>query len=217
MADPEQVRKAGRRLATDLRDLREARQVTSESIIEATRLTADVFKGFDESALVDHPAFNRVYLRSVMASYARVLEIDEGLAFRALEEALDGTYAGGLKRVYIQGLSVDEWSEPSTEGDKEPVDETEKVVASSREPTELDDELEEAQLSRLSTWFNSRRALPIGILIIVISVIVILINRSSIGEQDALTVQTTIEPVPPPEPEWIILGDSIRFDIIATT
>lgn len=221
MADPEQVRKAGRRLATDLRNLREVRKVTSESIIEATRLTPDVFKDFDESALVDHPAFNRVYLRSVMASYARVLEIDEGLAYRALEEALDGTYAGGLRRVYIQGLSVDEWSEPSSEGDKEPVDETERVVSSSGEPTESDDELVKAQPSRLSTWFNWRRALPFGILFITISVIVvvivILINRSSNGEQDALTVPTLIEPVPPPEPEWIILGDSIRFDIIATT
>ena len=106
MADTEQIRDAGRRLATDLKDLRKARKVKTDSIVKATRLSSDVLESFEESALVDHPAYNRVYLRSVMTSYARVVELKEQDALKSLEEALAGTYTDRLRRIYIHGEQV---------------------------------------------------------------------------------------------------------------
>ena len=85
MSSSDKLKEAGRRLAKDLKDLREERHVDVEVLLKATRLPPDILEKFDESALVDHPAFNRVYLRSIVASYARVLEIDVSSAQDALE------------------------------------------------------------------------------------------------------------------------------------
>lgn len=219
MADTEQVRNAGRRLATDLRDLREARKIKPESIIKATRLTVDVFERFDESALVDHPAFNRVYIRSVVASYARVLGIDEDLACRGLDEALDGTYAGGIRRVYIEGLPVDEWSEPIDSDAAQLADALEGTTETPGLFNKDESDSDVAHKPGIFALLGNRKLIPFILLIVVALAILILINKNSSSDVEETEIGNSIIPVPgpPPEPKWILLGDSIRFDIIATT
>ena len=107
MSEPNKLGAAGRRLAGDLRALREAREVDVEALLKATRLPPDIMEQFDESALVDHPAFNRVYLRSIISSYARLLEIDVDQARTALEKALAGEYRGELRARYLESDDPD--------------------------------------------------------------------------------------------------------------
>lgn len=69
--------------------------------MEKTKATPDVLSSFEENALVDHPMFNRVYLKSFVRMFAEVLEIDPDLAARATEQLLEGRYDGLLGREYL--------------------------------------------------------------------------------------------------------------------
>jgi transcriptional regulator with XRE-family HTH domain len=101
MADTRQVRKSGKRLAGDLKAIREARNIEQEQVLEAIRLPKDVVNRFEEDALVSHPAYNRVYLLSIAGSYARVLGLPVEEVQSALKDTLAGTYAGSLRRSFL--------------------------------------------------------------------------------------------------------------------
>jgi len=108
MADTKQVREAGKLLGADLRAIREARHIGKDKILEATRLPRDVVDEFDRSCLVDHPAFNRVYLLSIAGSYARVLGLSREEVQDAVSETLSGVYDGALGRRYLDQMEDEE-------------------------------------------------------------------------------------------------------------
>ncbi|NNE45208.1 MAG: hypothetical protein HKN37_00955 [Rhodothermales bacterium] len=76
--------------------MRERRGIPLSRIHEETRISADVLKEFESTALVGNQLFNRVYLRSLVISYARIVGTEERRALEALEAALAGKYEGGL-------------------------------------------------------------------------------------------------------------------------
>jgi hypothetical protein len=82
--------------ASDMRTMRERQDIPLSRIHEETRISIGVLKEFESSALAGNQLFNRVYLRSLVISYARIVGTDEQRALEALEAALAGTYEGGL-------------------------------------------------------------------------------------------------------------------------
>lgn len=92
---------SGKRFARDLRRVRESRRLTVEDLHDETKIPLGLLQAFEETALFDHPQFNRVYLRSFVRTYANVLGIDPETAIDALEEALSDRYTGSLAIEYL--------------------------------------------------------------------------------------------------------------------
>jgi cytoskeletal protein RodZ len=97
----ESSKESGTRLARDMRRIREARHLTVQDLHEETKIPQGLIEAFEESALFDHPQFNRVYLRSFVRTYAQVVGIEADHAIGALEEALANRYAGSLAVEYL--------------------------------------------------------------------------------------------------------------------
>lgn len=87
---------AGQRFAHDLRRIREERGVSLRAVHEESKIPLNLLEQFEQTGLFDHPMFNRVYLRSLVRTYADMVEMPAQRALDALDEALAGTYAGGL-------------------------------------------------------------------------------------------------------------------------
>ena len=51
MSEIDKQKEAGRRLAKDLKDLREDRQLEVETLLRATRLPPDILERFDETKI----------------------------------------------------------------------------------------------------------------------------------------------------------------------
>ncbi len=100
---------AGRRLASDLRSIRRKHGVDRKEVLDATRLADDVIEQLEEDALVNHPAFNRVYLRSLLKAYAGAIGVREADMIAALDEMFDGHYVGSLASIYL-GVTEDDAS-----------------------------------------------------------------------------------------------------------
>jgi len=98
---------AGRRLAGDLRSIRRKHGIDLKEVLDATRLADDVIEALEEDALVNHPAFNRVYLRSLFGAYGDAVRIKRSDMVAALEEVFEGNYVGSLARNYL-GRVVEE-------------------------------------------------------------------------------------------------------------
>lgn len=96
-----QEAEAGKRLARDMRRIREAHNLTLDDLHEETKIPLGLIQAFEDTGLFDHPQFNRVYLRSFMRTYAQVVGVDAEVALEALEEALAGRYAGSLAAEYL--------------------------------------------------------------------------------------------------------------------
>ena len=91
----------GRRFANDLRRIREAKGLTVEDLHHETKIPVSLIEDFEKTALVEHPQFNRVYLRSFVRTYAQVLGLEADLSLAALEDALDGRYDNALAIAYL--------------------------------------------------------------------------------------------------------------------
>ncbi len=96
-----QEAEAGKRLARDMRRIREARNLTVDDLHHETKIPLGLIQAFEDTGLFDHPQFNRVYLRSFMRTYAQVVGVDADLALEALEEALAGRYSDALAAEYL--------------------------------------------------------------------------------------------------------------------
>lgn len=243
MAETNHLRKAGRRLARDLRELREKLEIPLEDLLDATRLPRDIIAQFDETALVDHPAYNRVYLGYILRTCADVLGIDRQDALSALDQALEGTYDGELARKYLDaddesvsdGLTsdVNEGEEPE-ETSKEELDSIpgpgRKIVSDTGVLHRLLDSTSEF----FSGWLLSlRQRLPSGkrallprqyrrtIFGSVASLVLFILwllwlfqgPESSDYEQGDQALADTV--VVSAEPDWIVLPDSMHFSVIA--
>lgn len=92
---------AGKRFASDLREIREHRGITADALHDETKIPMGLIQSFEQTGLFDHPMFNRVYLRSFVRTYSQVVGIAQDLALASLDEALDGTYRGGLRDAYL--------------------------------------------------------------------------------------------------------------------
>ena len=117
----ESVSAAGERFARDMRRIREARDVTQDDIHEEKRIAITLITAFEQDGLFEHPAFNRVYLRSFVRAYADCIDIDPELALSHLERALKGEYEDELAanileaRPSMGGVAVDQIEEPDEE------------------------------------------------------------------------------------------------------
>lgn len=101
MTETESQLAAGRRLARDLRTIRRKRGIDLKEVLDVTRLAEDVIDQLEETALIGHPVFNRVYLRLLYSAYASVLGISSIDMGKALEEVFEGDYTGSLAQQYL--------------------------------------------------------------------------------------------------------------------
>jgi hypothetical protein len=81
-----------------MRRARETCGLSLQDLVESTRIPEGLLEAFETNALFGHPAFNRVYLRSVVRGYAAAVRIPESEALDGLEQALQGRYHGELAR-----------------------------------------------------------------------------------------------------------------------
>ena len=92
---------AGRSLASDLRDIRKKHGVDRKVVLDSTRLADDVIDQLEEDVLLNHPAFNKVYLRLLLCAYGDAIGLVRKDVLSALEAVYDGTYNGALGRVFL--------------------------------------------------------------------------------------------------------------------
>lgn len=102
---------AGQRLASDLRSIRRKKGVDLKEVLDATRLADDVIEQLEENGLVNHPAFNKVYLRSLYGAYGEAVGVRREDMITALDEVFDGHYVGSLARTYL-GANLGEGHAP---------------------------------------------------------------------------------------------------------
>ncbi len=99
---PDEAQQAsGKRFAADLKEIREKRGCSLEAIFEETRVPMGLLEQFEQTALLDHEMFNRVYLRSFVRSYAGVVGLPEEDVLAALEEVFEGKYTGRLAETFL--------------------------------------------------------------------------------------------------------------------
>jgi hypothetical protein len=94
---------AGRRFASDMKQIREDRGVSVEDLHKETRIARSLIESFEEGGLYDHSTFNEVYLRSFVRAYAEAVEISPETALDGLDDALEGAYENALAETYLQG------------------------------------------------------------------------------------------------------------------
>lgn len=109
MADPNRPAGApdagtpGPRMEHDLRAIREAYNVSLDTVEHETRMPPDILRRFEAGQLVGDANYNEVYLRNLLRSYARALGISHQEVERAYEAAKAGSYDGSLRRLYLEG------------------------------------------------------------------------------------------------------------------
>ncbi len=115
---------AGERFARDMRRIREDRGVSPDDIHEETRIAITLIAAFEQDGLFEHPAFNRVYLRSFVRAYAGCIDLDPDLALKHLERALTGAYENELTTRILEttpsmgGYEVNDEEESPPDGDE---------------------------------------------------------------------------------------------------
>lgn len=143
----------GKRFADDLRRIRERRGVSIDEVHEETKIPRGLIESFEKSGLLDHPMFNRVYLRSFVRTYARVVDISPAFTLRALEEVLDGAYQGRLAEEYlgeteaVEEAASDEEAEQQAreEAEEEPVEAAAASEEAGREEGEEEPDVAEEE------------------------------------------------------------------------
>ncbi|MDE2996564.1 MAG: helix-turn-helix domain-containing protein [Bacteroidota bacterium] len=129
---------AGQRLASDLRAIRRKNGVDQKEVLDATRLADDVIEQLEENGLVNHPAFNKVYLRSLYAAYGEAIGVKRSDMVQALKEMFDGHYVGSLARTYL-GVPLDSGQdsvETTEDASAEETEDGEGLPATSETPDE---------------------------------------------------------------------------------
>ena len=73
------------KFSSDLRRIREKRDLTLEALHDETKIPLDVLQDFEKTGLFDNPMFNRVYLRMLVRTYALFVAIPSKEALEALD------------------------------------------------------------------------------------------------------------------------------------
>ena len=111
----------GERFARDMRRIREEREVTIDRVHQDTMIATELIEEFESHGLFDHPAYNEVYLRSFVQTYAECIGIAPDTAVDALQLALDGRYTNQLAAEYLDEEPVEPPTpEPTEETDTSP-------------------------------------------------------------------------------------------------
>ena len=106
------------KFSSDLRRIREERDLTLEALHDETKIPLDVLQDFEEAGLFDNPMFNRVYLRMIVRTYALFVEIPSKVALEALDEALLDSYKGRLAMEFLGEKPPEDEETPATEAAK---------------------------------------------------------------------------------------------------
>lgn len=106
------------KFSSDLRRIREERDLTLEALRDETKIPLDVLQNFEEAGLFDNPMFNRVYLRLLVRTYALFVEIPSKVALEALDEALLDSYKGRLAMEFLREKPPEDEETPATEAAK---------------------------------------------------------------------------------------------------
>ncbi|BBM69440.1 hypothetical protein RmaAA213_12860 [Rhodothermus marinus] len=122
-----------RRLAHDLRRIREKRKRSLQEIHNETKIALELLQHFERTALYDHERYNPVYLRSFARTYATAIGIDPAAVLEALELAFEGRYRNQLAVQFLGEEPLPE-PEPETPPSEEPTPEAVPESRPSREP-----------------------------------------------------------------------------------
>ncbi len=101
-----------RRLAHDLRRIREQQKCSLQDVHNKTKIAPELLQHFERTALYDHERYNPVYLRSFARTYATAIGIDPAAVLEALELAFEGRYRNQLA---VQFLGEEPLPEPEPE------------------------------------------------------------------------------------------------------
>lgn len=129
MADPNRpagspdAASSGARMEHDLRAIRDAYDVSLETVEHETRMPPDILRRFEAGQLVGDANYNEVYLRNLLRSYAKALGISHQEVEKAYEATKAGAYDGGLRRLYLEG------DDPATVEPPRPAEGTAPAVA----------------------------------------------------------------------------------------
>ena len=109
MADPNRpagspdAGNSGARMEHDLRAIREAYDVSLDTVEHETRMPPDILRRFEAGQLIGDANYNEVYLRNLLRSYAKALGISHQEVEKAYEATKSGAYDGSLRRLYLEG------------------------------------------------------------------------------------------------------------------
>lgn len=233
---------AGQRFAADLKRLREERGLGKRDVTEALRLAEDVVDELEESALINNPTFNRVYLRSLYASYAALLGVDSRVLLDGIEEAMAGTYDGRLT-VLLEGGTppVPTGAEPAAESTAEPAADPVLESPSAPQPKPVVEDANaleapepivfttaapDSRLGQKRFLLPNMRGLATAILaglvlfaLIWFAVAKLLSDSNSTPERDATGDSTSLALEVPsvPRPDPVVLPDTMTLFITART
>ena len=84
----------GPTFAADLKKIREFRGISINDLHDETKIPRGLIESFEDTGLIEHPMFNRVYLRSFVRTYAEVIGISPDVALAVLVESMEGGYRG---------------------------------------------------------------------------------------------------------------------------
>ena len=122
--------------SSDLRRIREERGLTLEALHEETKIPLSVLQDFEETGLFDNPMFNRVYLRSLVRTYALFVDISSKVALEGLDEALLDSYKGRLAIAFLGEKPPEDEEMPEPEAPEAEALEPETPEAEAEEPQE---------------------------------------------------------------------------------
>lgn len=219
---------AGRRLGRDLRRIRQDRQVSLEELYEESKVPLNVLEEFEDTGLFEHAMFNPVYLRSLVRTYASVIDIAVEDVVAALDDALAGRYQNQLAVKY---LDADPLRQMEEDGDTS----SEPLSALEPPPSRTPDRSEPLPSPSPSPVVDRRSPtrqwmVLVGILVVVVGVVWLVIARvggpalqegTSQGDGPATTssiVEDSAARAPeegaPPAPRPT-LGDTMLVTVVA--
>lgn len=105
-ANASAIVESAQRFGRDIRALRDKRGVTLEHIHKTTKVPEGILETFESDALVREAGYNKVYVRSIGRSYARILKVKESDVLTALDEVAAGMYVGSLAVKYLGATAL---------------------------------------------------------------------------------------------------------------
>lgn len=91
----------------DLRDIREAYDVSLDTVEQETRMPPDILRRFEGGKLMGDTHYNEVYLKNLLKSYAKALGISHQEVEKAFGATKENRYDGSLRRLYLEGEAPD--------------------------------------------------------------------------------------------------------------
>lgn len=86
----------GKWFANDLRRVRESQGISRDDLVARLKFDPTILEAFEETGLVGHPRYNRVYLASFVKGLADALTLPPEAVSEALDQVYGGVYRGGI-------------------------------------------------------------------------------------------------------------------------